>query len=78
MSGQVRTDKMWLYTRTVEVQHSHDILDEQWAVLVDVTPSGCQGWDIHLSDGCKLQSCFDETEYTVRMLPNPEVDNWGK
>ena len=78
MTGQVRTDEMWRYTRTIEVQHSHEILDEQWSVLVAVRPSKYQGWEIELADGCKLQCTVGEIEYTVRMLPNPEIDNWGK
>lgn len=78
-TGQVRTDEMWRYPRTIEVMHSHHINDEQWAVLVKVTDSGMHvgaddggkgimGWFIHLRDGCQLQSCFPETEYTVRLI----------
>ena len=64
----VRTDEMWRYPRTIEVKHCHEIEDEQWAVLSKVENSKVQGWDIYLSDGCKLQSCFAETEYEVRMI----------
>jgi len=76
----VRTDQMWRYTRTVELGHYHDSDDTEltWSMLTAVTPSKAQGWDFELEDGCRLQSCFAETEIEVQVLWHEDVLNWGK
>ena len=77
----VRTDQMWRYTNTVKLAHYHgdgnfDTLT--WEKLLKVEPSTAQGWDFHLECGCKLQSCFDETEIEVQTIWHEDVLNWGK
>lgn len=76
----VRTDQMWRYPRTVELGHYHDSDNKEltWTTLTAVTPSKAQGWDFELEDGCKLQSCFAETEIEVRTIWHEDVLNWGK
>lgn len=76
----VRTDQMWRYTREVELGHYHDSADKEltWTALAAVKPSEAQGWNFDLEDGCRLQSCFDETEIDVRTIWHEDVLNWGK
>ncbi len=77
----IRTDQMWRYARTVMIGHYHgdgNYTQETWEPVVKVEPSVHQGWDFHLEDGCKLQSCFDDMEIDVKMIPHPDVANWGK
>jgi hypothetical protein len=76
----VRTDNLWRYTRTIELQHdcSEKNPGDSWSTLVKVTDSEAQGWDLHLECGCKLQSCFGETEWEVQMILSDEVANWPK
>jgi hypothetical protein len=71
---------MWRYAREVMIEHwgGEGTEHHTWETVTAVTPSAHQGWDFHLADGCKLQSCFPDTEIEVRMMPNPIVDEWGK
>ena len=75
----VRTDQMWRYPRTVKIGHYHGEDEaESFSMLLAVTESPAQGWDFHLECGCKLQSCFGETEIAVEMNLLDEVANWGR
>jgi hypothetical protein len=80
--GMVRTDQMRYYARTVMVEHwgSKSPACERgvWDVVVEVKESSVQGWDFHLACGCKLQSCFAETDIETREVWHPEVAEWGK
>lgn len=78
----VRTDELWRYTGTVKLSHYHsgdDYSEEpaRWETLTAVTPSEAQGYDLYLEDGCKLQSCFGETENEVQVIWHEDVLNWG-
>lgn len=79
-TDMVRTDQMWRYTRGVEVEHKHSSADREstWSMLTAVTDSPDQGWNFHLEDGCKLQSCFGETEVDVKTIWHEDVLSWGK
>ena len=75
----VRTDQMWRYVREVKLGHYHQ--DDKvltWSKLVKVERSKAQGWDFTLECGCRLQSCFDETEIEVQVIWHDDVVNWGK
>lgn len=78
----VLTRDMWRYARTVMIGHYHgdgNYTHETWEPVVKVERSAYQGWDFHLEDGCKLQSCFEETPIDCREWnPHPDVANWGK
>jgi hypothetical protein len=70
--GQIPTDQLWLYLNEVEVAHCHDSMGDTdaWGKLLWVSESPAQGWDVWLGCDreCKLQSCFGEGAYEVRMV----------
>lgn len=70
--GQIPTDQLWRYLNEVEVAHNHDSYADAdaWGVLLWVSESETQGWDLWLGCDreCKLQSCFGESTYEVRMV----------
>lgn len=70
--GQIPTDQLWRYLGVIEVAHNHDSLGDPdaWGKLEWTSESPHQGWDIWLGCDrrCKLQSCFGDTEYAVRMI----------
>lgn len=77
----VRTDQMWRYARTIKLPHHHDGDIEgalSYSTLLAVTESKHQGWDFKLECGCKLQSCFGESEWEVEVIWHEDVLNWGK
>jgi hypothetical protein len=70
--GQIPTDQLWRYLNEVEVAHCHDsvVVHDAWGKLLWVSESPAQGWDVWLGCDreCKLQSCFGESAYDVRMI----------
>lgn len=83
----VRTENLWRYTNTIKLSHHHDgaVSDAEtaetaatWSTLTSVTDSEWQGWELLLECGCKLQSCFGDTEWDVQMILSDEVANWCK
>lgn len=70
--GQIPTDQLWRYLREVEVAHCHDSMGDTdaWGELLWISESPHQGWDVWLGCDreCKLQSCFGENAYEVRMV----------
>lgn len=67
--GEVPTDQLWLYLNTVEIAHCHGgaVEPDAWGKLLWISHSPVQGWDVWL-ECCKLQSCFGENTYTVRVV----------
>ena len=70
--GQIPTDQLWLYLNGVEIAHCHESMGDidAWGKLLWISESSAQGWDVWLGCNreCKLQSCFGETTYEVRMV----------
>lgn len=75
--GQIPTDQLWRYLNEIEIAHNHNTVGDPdaWGELRWVSASPAQGWDIWLGcdRGCKLQSCYGENTYQVRMVPRNEI-----